>query len=60
MIDIIVIDLGCANSINQLFLKNCTLDKIAEESLDFFFVGKRGIDFVGLFLKGSHFTLYGL
>lgn len=60
MIDVVVIDLSCADSINEFFLEDCALNKVAEQSLNFLFVWKGGIDFIRFILEGSHLTLYCL
>ena len=58
--DIVIVDFGEADCIDELLVEDCGVDEGGEESLDLLLVAERGVHLVGLLLEGGHFALDGL
>lgn len=57
MIDVVIVDFGSADRIDEFLLQHCALDEIAQQALHFLLVGERSIHFVRFLLQRSHLAL---
>ena len=58
--NIVVIDIGKANGVNELAIQYCWIDKWCKQSLHFLLVAKRSVHLIWFLLKRSHLALYRL
>lgn len=58
--DVVIVDFGEADGVDELLIEDCGVDEGGEQPLHLLLVAQRCIHLVGLLLQGGHFALDGL
>jgi hypothetical protein len=58
--DVVVVDVGEADGVDEVLVEHCGVDEGGQQSLDLLLVAEGGVHLVGFLLQGGHLALDGL